>query len=232
MVDITKRRIREVYKDKWDETRELPRILQRELLRDWIVGEKIPDFGQNYSKERWMPNWNSIRPWTAQKFISVQSLDHNDLPPFSYEWNCIIWDYYKQSRPDEFRRDRLCHFCYGIVSKFYKQYAGNVWKENKWRFYHVTDHSKVSEEDLLSDVVWNPDNWCERCYIEPLFDILHIDDCRDEYHYHCKRVRRRLDFSSDESSCDEYCQEEEKRIRGSFVDECFYKLIKKDPFYW
>jgi hypothetical protein len=48
----------------------------------------------------------------------------------------------------------------------------------------------IDGDRLLEDLIWDEDNWCSLCIVEPLWiHILDDDDCLFDYDYHLKRRR-------------------------------------------
>lgn len=228
--------VRQTYRHHWNETCVLPRILQFELLREWMNHDVVPNYIRDdfweIHKDLYT-EFSALRPFTAQKFVHLMMLSPEEVPYFADDWNCIIWNYYRHSYEKEFRPCRkLCHHCYCVESKYFKQYSGNVWKERGWTFYHITDHTGVSGENILEDVVWKATSWCSSCLIEPLFDILTTDACRWEFSYHSKRYRVDF-FSSDEE--EEFIGHNNwtiRRLTAPIVDDNMYSFIKKNPDFW
>lgn len=201
--------IKHVYKNHWHETKVLPKCLQDELLVSWLrCDERVPETDEDLEGVRKLVvnGWRRMpdRPMTSAIFLALMRLP-DEIPPFAYPRNHAIFNYFVWN--NGFKDRNLCDTCYARISQFYQPYSANLWLEKGWKFAHVTDHRVYEAEELLPALIWLRDNWCENCYIEPLWDkIIDDDDCLYTYDYHVKRRRRWSNSSSDSDSDIETCK--------------------------
>lgn len=225
--DLAKRRIQEVYKNNWEQTKVLPTTLQHELLLAWLrCDETIPESNNELEKilKTMEDGWESMKPITSTMFLYLMRLP-DEVPPFAADKNHVIWNYYEWHRGAHMTK--LCSSCMGIKSKFYKPYSANLWLDNNWQFKRVEDHSVYDGEELLDKLIWNEDNWCSNCITEPLWEhILDSNDCFLDYNYHLRKKRPWEDSSSDEESDIEYRRV--TNVVGNRMCPSMYSLHKKN----
>lgn len=229
LYDISKKRVQEVYKNHWDQTKVLPKQIQHELLLAWLrCDETIPESDEDLEKivKAMEDGWESIKPFTPKMFLYLMRLP-DEVPPFAYERNHIIWDYYEWHKGNHV--EKLCSPCMSIKSRFYKPYSANLWLDNNWQFKRIQDHDVYAGEELLEKLIWDEHNWCSNCIIEPLWvHILDDDDCLFEYDYHLKR-RRWDDSSSDEESDIEYRRV--TNVVGNRMCPSMYSIYKENKWF-
>lgn len=202
LYDISKRRVQEVFKNNWDQTKELPTSIQHDLLLAWLrCDETIPESEEELEKivAAMEDGWESMKPINPRMFLFLMRLP-NEVPPFAMERNHVIWDYYEWHKGS--KMEKICADCMGAKSGFYKPYSANLWLDNNWQFRRIEDHDMYDGSELLDKLIWDEDNWCSNCITEPLWvHILDDDDCLDDYDYHLRK-RRRWDESSSEEEDD------------------------------
>lgn len=224
--DLAKKRIQEVYKNHWKETKVLPTSIQHELLLTWLrCDETIPESDEDLKRiVKSMENgWESMKPIGPTMFLSLMRLP-DEVPVFANERNHIIWDYYIWTKDG--RERKICHCCFGSKGQFYKGYSANLWLENNWTFKRIEDHSIIDGDRLLEDLIWDEDNWCNECITEPLWEhILDDDDCLEDYDYHLKRRRRWSSSSSEDSDID---YRRVTNVVGNRMNATMYKWCKDE----
>jgi hypothetical protein len=225
LYDITKKKVREVYKNNWNETKVLPKTIQRELLLDWLrCDEKISESDDDVERivARMERGWEALKPFGPTTFVYLMRLP-DEVPPFAHERNHIIWDFYLWY--EQGREKKICEPCYSGKSRFYRPGSANEWLEKGWVFKRVENHSMIDGDRLLENLIWDEDNWCSLCIVEPLWiHILDDDDCLFDYEYHLKR-RRTWSHSSSEDSDIDYCKH--TVMQGIRLNPTLYKFINE-----
>ena len=229
LYDIAKKRVRVVFKDDWQHTKVLPKRIQRELLLDWMrCDETIPESDEYITKtlEAMENGWEYLKPISTETFLHLMRLP-NEVPPFAYERNHVIWDYYEWHQG--LHLEKLCNCCMVFESKFFEQYSANFWLENNWQFKRIQDHDVYSGEILLENLIWNRDNWCSRCITEPLWEnILDDEDCLYQYNYHLRKKRQYDDSSSEDESDIDYRRV--SNVVGNRMSPSMYSVYKKNKW--
>lgn len=224
---LAKKTVRNVYKNHWNETKVLPKSIQRELLKDWLrCDETLPESGDELDKivERMEDGWESLLPMCPAIFIHLMRLP-NEVPPFAYERNHIIWNYYKWT--DDGIEKKICANCFVNIGQRYKPFSANLWFDKNWSFERIEDHTMLSGDELLEDLIWLAENWCVNCIYEPLWEHIFDDaDCLAEYDYHFKR-RRRWSSSSEDSDID-FCKT--TAVKGNRIDPNMYNIYKSNKW--
>lgn len=225
LYDISKKRIQEVYKNHWDQTKELPKHIQHELLLAWLrCDETIPESDEDLEDivKAMEDGWESMMPITPKMFLYLMRLP-DEIPPFANERNHVIWDYYEWQYLN--RIDKLCSSCMSIKSQFHEPYSANLWLDCNWQFVRIEDHDIYDGDELLQKLIWNEDNWCSNCIIHPLWEhILDDDDCLVNYDYHLRKRRHWDDWSSDEESDIDYRRI--TNILGHRMSPTLYSILK------
>ena len=219
----------------WNEIGLLPKSLKKELLKNFTTfdcSDVIDEEYQKYLINKYNTEWKNIRPFDEQKYIDVCMLSVDVIPPFVYEENHLIREYYELHHQIKYTREKLCEKCCSKKAKFYKPHCGNKWIEKGWIFTEIFNHSKCNGEDVMSDIIWNTNCWCSECCVEPLFNILDFEDCNWEYLFHNRRRHRNyVDSSSSEESEDDDDDDKYKKIkiiRGKCMDHDLYKRFKRN----
>lgn len=229
LYNMAKQGVKMVYKNHWNETKVLPTQIQHELLVSWLqCNETIPESDEDIERMvKAMENgWESMKPIGPTMFLYLMRLP-NEVPPFAHDRNHIIWDYYIWKQGE--KEFKICGCCVGNKGQFYKPYSANMWLEKGWSFKRIEDHSMLDGEELLEHLIWDANNWCSECIIEPLWiHILHDGDCLNDYDYHLKR-RRRLSSSSSEDSDIDYRRE--TNVVGNRMCPNMYSLYKKNKWF-
>lgn len=219
----------------------IPKKISDELQEDWLKCDEIlePEITPEAKKdaidnvfiemslpiERRSPFWQL----STEKFLWLMGLNLDDLPDF-FHGNTyhVLKNYYVQIRNG--KPHNLCEFCYISESKFYKPYSNNVWQELGITYTKTRTHDVVRNgQVLVEDVLWNAENWCNRCITQPLFRVLDSkEDCMWETPFHNRKRTYRCyesDYSTDDDSdADDYV--EMKFIKGNTVPDEEYKRIK------
>lgn len=229
---LSKTAVQIAYKHNWNCVKDIPRTLQMELLSEWLqCDETIPVSDEDLDKIEDVVSrgWKGMRPWGPQTFVYLMMLPDDTIPSFADHDNHVIWNYHTWFNGE--KKLDLCNFCYMNISKEPKVYSANYWDEKDWTFWHVTDHTQVSGENILN-TIWNRRAWCSVCYTEPLIDdILDYDECLADYSYHAKRRFRGYDSDSDSDSDFEYVQTSMMRMPGRRMDDNMYTLMKKNKWF-
>lgn len=225
--DIAKRRIQEVYKNHWKETKVLPTQLQHELLLAWLrCEETIPESDEDLENitAAMEDGWESMKPIGPTMFLYLMRLP-DAVPPFADEdRNHVIWDYYEWHKGNEMQK--LCPCCMTIKSKSYKPYSANLWLEKNWQFKRIQDHDVFTGDELMDKLIWNERNWCSNCIIGPLWEhILYDDECLENYDYHLRK-RRYLDGSSSED--DDIAYRSVTNVVGHRMCPSMYSFCKQN----
>lgn len=227
--DIAKTRVRDVYRNHWNETKILPTSLQHELLLAWLrCDESMPESDEDLERitAAMEDGWESMKPIGPKMFLYLMRLP-DAVPPFAQERNHIIWNFYEWN--DNGNIKKICGCCLCAKGQFYKPYSANMWLDNGWSFKHIQDHSMLDGDQLLENLIWDEDNWCSSCITEPLWEhILDDDDCLDEYDYHLKR-RRRWSSSSSEDSDIDYRRVD--NVVGNRMCSNMYNIYKKNKWF-
>lgn len=191
LYNMAKQGVKMVYKNHWNETKVLPMQIQHELLLSWLhCEETIPESDEDIKGilREMEEGWESLKPITPTKFLYLMRLPQG-IPPFAHEKNHVIWDYYIWT--EGMRERKICEFCFAKKGQFFKPYSANMWFERRWLFAHIEDHDIYNGDEILDNLIWDSDNWCNECIYEPLWlHILDDDTCLEEYDYHLKRRRR------------------------------------------
>lgn len=224
LYNMAKHGVKMIYKNHWNETKVLPTQIQHELLVSWLkCDETIPESDEDIERilRRCAGGWESLKPVTPTIFLYLMRLP-DGVPPFAYERNHVIWDYYRWK--DGETEKLICEGCLAKKGQFFKPYSANMWLERGWVFTRVKDHDVYDREDLLSKVIWDANNWCNECIYEPLWiHILDDIDCLDEFDYHLKRRRRWSSSSSEDSDID---YRKESIVLGNRMCSNMYKILK------
>lgn len=229
LYNMAKHGVKTVYKNNWNATKVLPTQIQHELLISWLrCDETIPDSDEDLERivKSMEDGWESMKPIGPSMFLNLMRLP-DKVPPFAYERNHIIWDFYiwRQGTVES----KICSYCFGAKGKFYKPWSANMWLEKGWTFTRVQDHSMISGDMLLENLIWDEDNWCSQCIIEPLWDhILDDEDCLYDYDYHLKRRRRWSSSSSEDSDIE--CRRETNML-GNRMCSNMYLIYKKNKWF-
>lgn len=228
LYNMARKGVKMVYKNNWNETKVLPKRLQQDMLISWLqCDESIPESDDDLERiTRAMEDgWESMKPIWPAMFLNLMRLP-NGVPPFAYERNHIIWDYYVWMEQN--REKKICECCMSSKGQSYKPYSANVWLENGWSFKRVQDHSILCGDEIMDCLIWDRENWCSECITEPLWiHILDDEECLDEFQYHLKR-RRRWSSSSSEDSDIEY--KRETNIVGNRMCPSMYNIFKKNKW--
>src|SRR5699024_9567280 len=102
--------------------------------------------------------WQSMKPIGPRMFIYLMRLP-DEVPPFAYTRNHVIWDYYIWTKEGKYVR--ICSDCFGSKGQFYKAYSANLWLESGWSFKRIQDHCIYDGESLMQDLIWDLGNWCK-----------------------------------------------------------------------
>jgi hypothetical protein len=116
-----------VYKNNWNETKVLPKTIQRELLLDWLrCDEKISESDDDVERivARMERGWEALKPFGPTTFVYLMRLP-DEVPPFAHERNHIIWDFYLWY--EQGREKKICEPCYSGKSRFYRPGSANEW---------------------------------------------------------------------------------------------------------
>lgn len=229
LFNLTKNKVKKVYQNHWSETNCLPKILQKDLLEEWLRCDEV-------CPELMMPDpalmlccssWEELLPICPQTFVYLMC-HPPEVPSFVFEKNHIIYDYYTKSDYECTYKSRLCSNCFPLVSRYYYPYSANLWLRDNIIYKHCKSHSVINGDEVLEKVIWENNSWCDNCSITPLFKLLDDNDCYSEYDFH-HSSKRRWDSDSDDS-CDNYnCSRSENIIKGNrSSDEYFKTCIKYD----
>lgn len=228
LYNMARKAVKMVYKNNWDETKILPKTLQQDMLISWLqCDESIPEDEEDiYRITRAMDDgWESMKPINSTMFLYLMRLP-DAVPPFAYESNHIIWDYFVWI--EGVTEKKICEFCMTTKGQPYRPYSANLWLENGWTFKRIQDHSVLCGDEILDCLIWDKENWCNECITQPLWvHILDDDECLDEFQYHLKR-RRRWSSSSSEDSDIEY--KRETNIVGNRMCLSMFNILKKNKW--
>lgn len=232
LFDICKLKVREVYRTNWSETMCLPKTIQQELLTDWLhcdeVFPELSDDEEDKVKEV-IANENPFHPdrslpLSTDCFVSLM-MHPFEIPDFVDEMAHVHFKYVVKTNVLNKAKQRLCMRCFGIESQMIKPYSENLWKQQNVTYYEHVDHNVISADEIFSDVIWDTDNWCDRCITEPLFFIVDKDTCRSDYGLHTrKRPTFWNDYSTDDDSDNDYCHI--KRIKGNEIPDAMFKFVQ------
>lgn len=117
----------------------------------------------------------------------------------------VFYKYYvhKVSLTDSYN---YCNACFFIICKPKKKMLQDenhslfdfhtFWKKRNWTFFCVNKHIKMHSDEFLLSVVKNPDSWCSRCVLCPLFGFGDRQQCLENTYHH------EMDVSSDDNDDD------------------------------
>lgn len=230
LYEIAKLKVRETYRQNWDEIKCLPKTIQNELLVDWLqCGETFPLSDSEEDKVKQLVRYeepfdpNRTLPVSPSCFIALMEYPW-EVPEFTDEWAHVHFKYVVKTNYNTNARNRMCTTCFHEKSLCFKPYSENLWKQNNETYYLHTDHNVVEGEYVLEEVVWDSNNWCDFCITEPLFFIVDKDTCKSDYGLHTrKRPNFWNDYSTDDDSDIDYCNI--KRIKGNEIDDCMFKSL-------
>lgn len=184
---LTKRAVRRIFKDNWDETKVLPVTIQKELLNDWLKcdEELLDDFEEENSILETVNSWRRIkRIMCPQLFVDL--MNHpNVVPSFACELNHVVKDCIHWHHNGVI--DNLCQWCFSDIANVRALDSADVWHRNGWLFFKFDWHTLVLGEDILREV-HDSENWCSRCITRSLIDIMSDDECEDTTRYHYKML--------------------------------------------
>lgn len=230
LYEIAKLKVRETYRKHWNEVKCLPKVIQEELLVDWLqCGETFPlsdsdeeDVKETIENERpFHPE--RIYPVSVNCFIALMSHPW-EVPEFVDDWAHVHFKYVVKQNYTTNTKNRMCTRCFQTDSLVFKPYSENIWQEKNIMYYLHTDHTVVDSEYVLEEVIWDSNNWCDYCITEPLFFIIDKETCRVDYGLHTrKRSNFWNDYSTDDDSDIDYCSV--KRIKGNKIDDCMFKFL-------
>ncbi|WBG67114.1 hypothetical protein [Drosophila suzukii associated ambidensovirus 1] len=193
------RAVQKTYRHNWEFTQVLPAVLQKELFLMWLhCEETISSDDEDFERvrNRLAPMSLFTRPLSVQTFVDLMSYSNEEIPNFCFEKNHVVFEYFVQSFYGNSRERCLCEFCYVKLGRPFLPYSANLWMEKGWHFKKVLAHQIAYAENILEDVIWKPDYWCEECVKEPLFDIKDTWECSIDTDFH--RKRRRYSSSDDD----------------------------------
>ena len=225
LFNICKKKVMLVYKNNWTETNVLPKLIQKDLLEEWLNHADVVFSPEDAYADHLgaMNSWDDLLPICPQTFVWLMLLPQ-EVPSFAYEENHIIFDYYKRTNYQCTFEERLCSVCFSTSSKYYYPYSANLWLEQNNLYKHYTQHLIVNGDDLLEDVIWENKAWCDMCSTTPLFTLLNEDDCHSEHDYHYWKRSRPYDYNSDDSLGTIPSQCSETIIAGNRMSPVSFKM--------
>ena len=232
LYEIAKLRVRDLYRQNWGEIKCLPQTIQNELLTDWFqCGEIFPlsSDEEDTLKEIIARNdpFHPDRPHALPTECFIALMSHpEEVPSIAYEENHVHFHYIVRRNIVKKTNSRMCTRCFYAESNFVKPYSENLWKKWGVLYFEHTDHSIILGENLLDEVIWDPDNWCDFCITEPLFFIVDKEECRAQYGLHTRKRSSRFwdDYSTDDDSDTDYCCV--KQVKGNSIDDSMFNFLK------
>ena len=237
---IAKLRVRDLYRKNWNLTKDLPKKIRDELLTDWFQCREIFPMSSD-DEDEVKETIASAHPFHPDRpdalstkcFFALMSHPY-EIPDFSDEENHVHFHYVirrrtvKKDFSDEnvIQENKMCTRCFYADSQFSKPYSENLWKQNRVLYFENTDHAVVKAENILEDVIWDPNNWCDFCVTEPLFFMMDKVECRTQYGLHTRKRSSTFwdDYSTDDDSDTDYtCV---KQVKGNSIDNTMFKFLK------
>lgn len=235
LYSCAKKAIRKQYCTKFDVLEKiLPACLFIELLHDFLhcdesLGLSDDDKDELYDIirgigffQRLSPEIPSLKHVAAVFAFDQDSYEDYDYFPFTARDNHIRIKYYDEFHFDTKRHYNICGDCFIIKCYGFSDCSANIWECNKVAYSYVTTHEIVYDYDLFDSVVRNKNNWCRRCYKNPLFIILNPDDCYSDYECDTMYIDE-----LDEIDASRDCIITHKHIKGKKNDN-LYNLLYKD----
>lgn len=212
LFNLAKKKIMSVYKDHWTETNVLPKVIQRDLLEEWLKCDELLSLepATLFADMK----WHQLQPITPQVFIWLMT-HPQEVPYFANEHNHIIFDYYIQSDYNNLNIKRLCGNCFPRMSKYYEPCSANYWLEKNLLYKHYKSHRIIHGDELLESIIWEGNNWCDECTCTPLFNILDYWDCDAEFDYHRYKKSKYQYDSSDSDNEEDREISSEKIVSGN-----------------
>lgn len=218
------------YSELW-KIEKVPQTVLNQLNSSWVACKEINEkhVERNTKLDDLMcsmmlPEHLRPRDWhfNTEKFLLMMNIDLKKLPDYFHGDDYhIILEYYIQVKNG--LQHRLCDVCFSVESKFYKPYSNNLWKDLNITYYHARDHWYVNDgQKVVEDYIWDPNNWCSRCTIEPLFFVFDDkEDCYWETDFHCQRKRYNSEHHFIDTYNDGYV--EMKLLKGHEVPDDVYR---------
>lgn len=225
-------RSKEVFRFNWQVVIDnLPKLISDELLRSWLQCTEAMETSDSDMSEILQFFANNTIDWenlSLDDFLMLMQHPEDEVPEFAFEKNHCLKSYYLMVRLWSNIDKKICETCFIRESKFYKPYSDNLWRDKRITFKKISDHTVVKGEDLLSEYIWDPDNWCELCICNPLFKIFDESDCKIFFNFHTrKRTHNCYDsnYSTDDDSDDEDFFVI-KNVKGNVMDDTMYNYLK------
>lgn len=141
----------------------------------------------------------SIDLWDMNRLEFNMVMNHPfECPEFVFEDNHVVWDYFRWEG-ENFKRS-ICFICCRRLFNMSDDQAERYWsmKKTEWNFFHCKDHQRVDAFEMLQDVIWDLDNYCDICIIQSLYRVYSEERCHEELPYH-KKYNDEYDDHSSES---------------------------------
>lgn len=173
----------------------LPRVLKRKMRQEvkklWGAQKALTNVDEF--------NYSSIDLWDMNRLEFNMVMNHPfEVPEFVFENNHVVWDYYLWES-DEFTFN-TCVICARKLFQFNDEQAEYYWgmKKTGWKFFHNKNHKQIDGAEMLNEVIWDLDNYCDICVIQSLYRIYSEERCREELTIHYSNVH------DSDSSTDDY----------------------------
>lgn len=130
-----------------------------------------------------------------------------ECPEFVFEDNHVVWDYFVWEGVNF--KWSICFICCRRLFNMSDDLAEKYWnmKKTEWNFFHCKDHRRFDAFEMLEDVIWDLDNYCDICITQSLYRVFSEERCREELPYHRQ-------YNSDyDSSTDEYDHSSKSLVR-------------------
>lgn len=184
LYDICVAKVKDLYRDNWEETQILPRPIQNDLLTSWLHCEDVSMDPCCF--DTWISHissWDELKPIDAQVFVALMNHPF-EVPRFAHEENHVVKRYIHWSQPRSNARYKiLCPRCFNAIAKPGKDWSGNWWDEKGWVFHAMVNHSIVPGDMLLYQI-WAVEAWCSRCITGTLLDIYSSYECEERTEFH------------------------------------------------
>lgn len=208
LYDMCKLKTRETYRSHWDEVACLPQTIQTDLLKDWLYCDEILPLSDDEKTqimelvELQSPyHITRTRPISVECFIAL--MNHPFEVPYFCDIVCHIhFEYYIQTHMNTRKQSRLCKQCFFTISDYYKPYSANLWKQQGVYYTLYKNHTVIDADNILQEIVWEPNNWCDHCIIEPLCYVMDYSECRRKY-YEESKYYSSIAWESDSSDSDD-----------------------------
>lgn len=165
----------------------LPRTIVQELLREWFLCEEELSLSDEDNDDLWDTIDNTtifhqfrIEEGSPNVFVAICALSENeynkrDTFTFLYETNHISCTYYLRKNCITNCSINICERCFLT--------NGNLIQNENIIYLRINKHEVVKYDSLYKDILKDKQNWCGICMIEPLFNIIHSNECNSQFHH-------------------------------------------------